>query len=161
MWPMKTIQSKDLQGAMDSAEKIYNDHHRALSSNAFQSRCLLVGDIPPHLKGLIPYLLHREDRNMVPEPVKLSMSLEKYLDYFGQGSDRATTLAVYGESLTAQDRRNLRLCEDKGFRTQHFTELFDSFDKLLNEVEETSNFLGKNKKRTIMSEIGNLRTIVK
>ena len=158
--PFRPIEEEKLKKMGEQVEDVYFAHRRALVSHSFQSRCFMIGRMPENLRRMLPYLIHRSDRNLIPEPVPVTGDLNHYLSVHGLGSRGSSTVAVYGDGLSQADRGNLKVCEENGFETKHWEDFRDPFLELLSDVEEQASYAPRTTRENILARLHNIRSSI-
>ncbi len=86
--------------------------------------------------------------------------LERYLDIHGRGP-QGSTFVIFGDSLSVEDKKNLKLCKDCGFDVKHWSEFAELFLNFLVEVADEADVLPRDKRERAEKLIADLQSKIK
>lgn len=134
-------------------EKIWN----FLKNPIFKNRLLLIGD--SKLFNLIPYVLHRKQRNIIYEPFLIKDKIEDFFKYFKIGSPEKN-LAIYSEYPNQFEKDNIDYCKSKNIETKSITEYKDDFLDFFKEIEDATIYYSKDSVTKIENLLNNKRVLL-
>jgi hypothetical protein len=106
----------------------------ATTRNQFYLRTLFVGEIPPSLQHMIPFIQHEADNHRIYEPFAVHDSLKDFYTWYGE--PRYKDVIVRGHTKTEGDRHVLADCRALGLDVLEYDHFIDSYSQLLAKIRE-------------------------
>ncbi|MBN2335958.1 hypothetical protein JXL21_10410 [Candidatus Bathyarchaeota archaeon] len=112
------------------------EHHKSLSRPVYQNRLLILGNLDPTTRSLLPYVSHlNEARSKTFEAFNINTGIENFMKDFGYG-DSTNTQIIKGNLTTTQERESISFCEDRGYEIKECIDLADAFESMFTALSD-------------------------